>query len=53
MEKTLKEEIRLVNYIFYCYVLPITTNSVSSVHFNLHKYIEKQIEQSDWQSWQS
>lgn len=41
--KKKKKEIRVVNHIFYCYVLPITTNSISSVHFNLHKYIEKRI----------
>lgn len=45
MEKASKQEIRVVNQIFYCYVLPITTNSISSVHLDLHKYIEKQIEQ--------
>ncbi len=42
VEKAWKKEIRVGNHIFYCYVLPITTNSISSVHFNLHKYIEKQ-----------
>lgn len=40
-----RQEPRTVNYIFYCYVLPITANSISSVHFNLHKNIVKQIEQ--------
>lgn len=51
--KSWRQEHRLDNYIFYCYVLPITTNSISSVHFNLHKYIVKKIEQSDLRSWQS
>ena len=46
-EKAWKQEIKVVNQIFYCYVLPITTNSISSVHFHLHKYKEKQTEQSD------
>lgn len=43
--KSRRQEHRLDNNIFYCYVLPITTNSISSVHFNLRKYIVKQIEQ--------
>lgn len=40
-----KQEIRVGDQIFYFYVLPITTNSISSEHFNLQKYIDKRIEQ--------
>ena len=44
VEKAWKQDISVVNHIIYYYVLPITTNSISSVHFNLHKYTEKQLE---------
>lgn len=52
MEKAWEQETRVGDHIFYFYVLPITTNSISSEHFSLQKYIGKRAE-SDWQSWQS